>query len=59
MNKDIYGDEWNETEEICFNCEHMSYFDDGCCLMEICTKDNEFTLSTNYCNDFKNRWKND
>lgn len=56
-NKDIYDEEQSESEEICFNCEYMSYFDDGYCLMEICSKNDEFTLSTNYCDDFKNRWK--
>ena len=56
-NEDIWGDEWNTSEEICFNCEHMAYFDDGYCLMEICKLNNEFTLSINHCDKFKNRWK--
>jgi hypothetical protein len=55
--EDIWGDVWDESEEICFNCEHMSYQTDDYCLMEFCIKKNEFTLSTYYCDDFKNRWE--
>ena len=57
--EDNWGDEWDESEEICFNCEHMGYFSDGYALMEYCNLKHDFTLSTNYCNDFKNRWKHE
>lgn len=57
--EDEFGDEWDESEEMCFNCEHMRYFTDGYCDMEICNKEKglKFTTPTNYCDDFKNRWK--
>ena len=57
--EDSCGDVWSESEEICFNCEYMGYFTDGYGDMEICTKEKglNFVNPTNYCDDFKNRWK--
>lgn len=50
-------DEWAKDEEICYNCKHMNYLDDGVALMEICTINNKFVTDVSYCDKFKNRWE--